>query len=347
MSGDGRVERLGASLEEPLLVTNPANLRYLTGFDSSNAALLVARDGVRLFADFRYAVAGRAVPGVEFVETERALFAGLARHLSGRIAFESDHLTYASYEMLHAAGIELVARSGLVEALRAVKEEAELETIRRAAAITSEAFAGFSRERFVGRTERELTWRMEELLHELGAQGTAFPTIVAAGATGSTPHARGGDREVEAGATVVVDAGAILDGYCSDCTRTFATGPLPDTLKEAYTVCLGAQLAALDAVRPGAVGREVDAVARDRIAEAGFGEAFGHGLGHGVGVVVQEEPRLTQTSEQVLEPGNVVTVEPGIYLEGLGGIRIEDLVVVRDGEPEILTSFAKDLVSVE
>ena len=342
-----RVERLQARLEEPLLVTEPANVRYLSGFESTNAALVVDRERVRLFADFRYAVAGRAVEGVEFVETERALYAGLARLLSGRIGFEREHLTYAGYELLSAAGVDLVPRSGLVERLRAVKDESELDTIRRAAAITSRAFERVSREPFVGRTERELAWRMEELLHELGGHGTSFPPIVAAGPTGSTPHAHPGDRRIEAGETVIVDAGCVLDGYSSDCTRTFATGPLPAELKDAYRVCLEAQLAALDALRPGLVARDVDAVARDRIAAAGLGEAFGHGLGHGVGVALQEDPRLAQTSEWVLEPGNVVTVEPGIYLEGLGGIRIEDLVVVRDGPPEILTSFPKDLVSVE
>ena len=344
---NARVERLQASLDEPLLVSEPANVRYLTGFESTNAALLVDRERVRLYADFRYAAAGRAVEGVEFVETERALYAGLARVLSGRVGFEREHLTYAGYELLSAAGVDLVPRSGLVERLRAVKDESELDTIRRAAAITSKAFDRMSHEPFVGRTERELAWRMEELLHELGGHGTSFPPIVAAGPTGSTPHAHPGDRKIEAGETVIVDAGCVLDGYSSDCTRTFATGPLPAELKDAYRVCLEAQLVALDALRPGLVARDVDAVARDRIAAAGLGDAFGHGLGHGVGVALQEDPRLAQTSEWVLEPGNVVTVEPGIYLEGLGGIRIEDLVVVRDGPPEILTTFPKDLVSVE
>jgi Xaa-Pro aminopeptidase len=342
-----RVERLRAALEEPLLVTKPTNVVYLTGFESTNAALLVGPNSVQLFADFRYAAAGRAVEGVEFVETELSLPASLSRRLSGRIGFERDHLTYASYEILRAGGIELVPRTGLVERLRAVKDEAELDTIRRAAAITSEAFERFSQERFVGRTERELVWRMEELFHELGGDAPSFPVIVAAGPTGSTPHAHPGDRKIAAGETVVVDAATKLDGYCSDCTRTFATGPLPDELKEAYRVCLDAQLRALEAVRPGAVGREVDAVARDAITAAGLGEKFGHGLGHGIGLDVHEDPRLAQTSEQALEPGNVVTVEPGIYLEGRGGIRIEDLVIVRDGRPEILTTFTKDLVSVD
>jgi Xaa-Pro aminopeptidase len=342
-----RVDRLRTMLEEPLLVSDPANVRYLTGFESTNAAALVERDRVRLFADFRYAAAGRAVEGVEFVETERSLFAGLAQLLSGRIGFERSHLTYAHHELLRSDGIELVPRSRLVERLRAVKDEGELDAIRRAAAITSEAFERLSGERFVGRTERDLAWRMEELFHELGGHGPAFPTVVAAGPTGSVPHAHPGDREIGAGETVVVDAACRIDGYCSDCTRTFATGPLPDELKEAYQVCLDAQLAALAAVRPGAAGSAVDGVARAAISAAGFGEVFGHGLGHGVGLEVHEDPRLAQTWEQPLKAGNVVTVEPGIYLEGRGGIRIEDLVVVQDGQPEILTTFTKDLVSVE
>ena len=342
-----RIERLRATLEEPLLVSAPANVVYLTGFESTNAALLVEPERVLLYSDFRYAAAARALEGVEFVETERSLFVSLSQLLSGRIGFERDHLTYAGYEILRAGGIDLVPRSGLVERLRAVKDKAELDAIRRAAAITSEAFDRVSRERFIGRTERELAWRIEQLFHELGGHGAAFPPIVAAGPTGSVPHAHPGDRKIRSGETIVVDAACKIDGYCSDCTRTFATGPLPDELKEGYRVCLEGQLAGLEAVRPGAVGRDVDAVARGRITAAGYGEAFGHGLGHGVGLDVHEDPRLAQTSENVLESGNVVTVEPGIYLEGRGGIRIEDLVVVRDGKPEVLTTFTKDLVSVD
>jgi Xaa-Pro aminopeptidase len=342
-----RVERLRASLEEPLLVSNLVNVFYLTGFESTNAAALVEPERVRLFADPRYAGAGRAVEGVEFVETERSLFVALAGILSGRIAFERDHLTYAGYELLRAGRLELVPRSGLVERLRAVKDETELDAIRRAAAITSEAFERFSRERFIGRTERELVWRMEELFHELGGHGPAFPIIVAAGPTGSVPHAHPGDRKIEAGETVVVDAACSIDGYRSDCTRTFSTGPLPDELEEAYRVCLEAQVAALEAVRPRAIGREVDAVARDRIAGAGFGAALRHGLGHGVGLDIHEDPRLADTYDGTLVTGNVVTVEPGIYLEGRGGIRIEDLVIVRDDGPEVLTTFTKDLVTVD
>ena len=341
-----RTERLRTILEEPLLVSNGVNVRYLTGFDSSNAALLVEPDRVRLFSDFRYAEAARGVEGVEFVETKRSLFVSLAELLEGRVGFEADDVTYSSWETLSADGLELVPRRGLVEALRAVKDQGELDAIRRAGAITSEAYARLAEEPFVGRSERELAWRLEELFHELGADAPAFETIVASGENSARPHTRPTDREVGAGETVVIDAGVIVDGYCSDCTRTFATGPLPDELTAAYAACLEGQLAGLEAVRPGRTGVEADAAARERIEAAGLGEKFGHGLGHGVGLMVHEAPRLSRESTDTLAPGNVVTVEPGVYLEGLGGIRIEDLVIVGEEGPEVLTSFTKDLVTV-
>jgi Xaa-Pro aminopeptidase len=341
-----RIDLLRASLEEPLLVSTAANIRYLTGFSSSNAALLVEPDRLRLFSDFRYSDAGRAVEGVEYVETNRNLFAGLAEMLAGRIGFEADDLTYAQHQALGAGGLELVPRRGIVEGLRAVKEPSELAAVRAAATITSKAYEGFAEERFTGRTERDLAWRLDELFHDLGAAGPAFETIVAGGANGARPHSRPGDRVVEPGETVVIDAGARVDGYCADCTRTFATGPLPDRLHEAYSVCLEGQLAGLEGIRAGASGVDADAAARTVIDGAGFGEEFGHGLGHGVGLDVHEAPRLSRESQDTLAPGNVVTVEPGIYLPGLGGIRIEDLVIVTDDEPEILTAFTKELVTV-
>jgi Xaa-Pro aminopeptidase len=341
-----RVDRLRASLEEPLLVTNGVNVRYLAGFSSSNAALFVEPERVRLFSDFRYAEAARAVDGVEFVETKRSLVGALAELLDGTVGFEADAVSYASWEVLRAGGLELVPRRGLVESLRAVKDEAELAKIRRAGEITSEAYARFAEERFVGRTERELAWRLDELFHELGAHAAAFETIVASGPNAARPHARPTDRTMEAGETVVIDAGAMVDGYNADCTRTFATGPLSDELETAYQTTLEGQLAGLEAVRAGVTGIDADAAARTKIDDAGLGEEFGHGLGHGVGLEVHEAPRLSRESTDTLVAGNVVTVEPGVYLEGLGGIRIEDLVVVTDGEPEVLTSFEKDLITV-
>jgi Xaa-Pro aminopeptidase len=341
-----RIEALRHAIEEPLLVTNGVNVRYLVGFSSSNAALFVEPERVRLFTDFRYAEAARAVDGVEFVETKRSLVAAVAELLEGLVGFEADAVSYASWEVLRAGGLELVPRRGLVEALRAVKDETELDAIRRAGEITSQAYARFAEESFVGRTERDLAWRLDGLFHELGAHAPAFETIVASGPNSARPHARPTDREVEAGETVVIDAGAMVDGYNADCTRTFATGPLPDELEEAYAATLEGQLAGLEAVRAGVTGVDADAAARDRIDAAGLGEHFGHGLGHGVGLEVHEAPRLARESSDTLAAGNVATVEPGVYLAGLGGIRIEDLVVVTDGEPEVLTGFTKDLVTV-
>jgi len=343
---NSRLEQLQARLEEPFLVTLPVNVRYLTGFESTNPALVLEPDRVRLFSDFRYAEAGKQVEGVEFGVTRRDMLADLAERLSGRLGFEADAITYAGYQTLAAGGLELVPRRGVVEALRAVKDESELAEIRRAAEITSQAYERLAEERFTGRTERELAWRLEELFHELGADGPAFPSIVAAGENGAMPHAHSGDRGIPSETTVVVDAGCAVGGYCADCTRTFATGPLPNELSEAYAVCLEGQQAGLDAIRPGVSGRAADAAARGRIDAAGLGEKFGHGLGHGVGLLVHEAPRLSQESEDELEAGNVVTVEPGIYLAGLGGIRIEDLVVVTEDGGEVLTTFTKELVTV-
>ena len=343
-----RVHRLRPKLEEPLLVSDPANIRYLSGFVSSNAALLVAPDRVQLFTDYRYAESARAVEGVEFVEAKRDLYQTLSELLSGRIGFEGTSLTYERYARLHAGGVDPVARYGLVEELRVVKDEDELDSIRRAAQIADIAFERFVDEAdFVGQTEGDLAWKLEQFLHDAGADGVSFSVLVASGPNAAKPHTVPGERRLERGETVIVDWGCMVDGYASDCTRTLATGSLPDELMRAYEVCLDAQLAGLAAVRPGASGPGVDAAARDRIEAAGFGDAFGHGLGHGVGLLVHEDPRLAQESRNTLAVGNVVTVEPGIYLSGLGGIRIEDLVVVQEGEPEILTRFTKDLLSVD
>ena len=342
-----RLERLQAALEEPLLVTNLVNVRYLAGFESSNVALFVEPDRVRLFTDFRYASAAREVEAVETVEIERNLLAGLARELEGRVGFEATTVTFAGYETLRDGGLELVPRRGVVERLRAVKDERELDRIRKAAAISDRVFERLTAEPFVARPERELVWRIVELLHEEGADEPGFDAIVGAGPTGSVPHAHPGDRPIEPGETVVVDLGARLGGYTSDCTRTFATGELPERLGEAYEVCRRAQQAGLDAVRAGVAGRGADAAARDVVESSPFAGRFGHGLGHGVGLEVHEAPNLRQESEDVLEPGNVVTVEPGVYLDGEGGIRIEDLVVVTQDGCETLTRFTKELVFVE
>jgi Xaa-Pro aminopeptidase len=341
-----RLSRLQAQLDQPLLVTEPTNIRYLCGFESSNAALVVERDRVRLYTDFRYFEAAQDVAGVEPLLTKRRnLIDELGDVLSGALGFERS-LSYGSFETLRDAGLELTPTSGLVERLRAVKDEDELATIRKACAITDRVFERLTEVPFVGRTEREVSWDLSQLFHEEGGEGLAFESIVGAGPTGARPHARAGDRTIEAGELVVIDAGTVVGGYASDYTRTFATGPLDGEAKEAYATVLRAQQAALDGIRAGLSGVEADALARNVIDESPFSGKLGHGLGHGLGLDVHELPRLSTESSDTLQPGNVVTVEPGIYLEGRFGIRIEDDVVVTEDGIENLTGFRKDLVEV-
>ena len=299
-----------------------------------------------LFSDFRYAERAREVEDVEFEETKRYLYSDLPALLPPRVAFEADAMTYANYDELRRGGLELEPRRGIVESLRVVKEPEELDAIRRATEVTNQAYELLAQEQVSGRTEKELAWRMEQLFHDRGANGTAFPVDVAAGPTAASPHAVPGERVVQDGDLVLVDAGALVDGYCSDCTRTFAVGEVSESLREIYEVVRRAQQAGLDAVRPGVSGRDADAAARDVIADAGYGENFGHGLGHGLGLLVHEAPVLRPESVDVLAPGHVVTVEPGIYLSGVGGVRIEDLVVVTDDGCEVLTTVPKELATV-
>jgi Xaa-Pro aminopeptidase len=350
-----RIEALAALLEEPLVVAGPpyvvggqANVRYLTGLESSNAAVLVEPDGsATLFTDFRYAVRAREVEGVRFVEAARNLLSTLADSLAGRrIGFEEQNLPYAGYRALVDAGVDAVPRSGLVESLRAVKDGEEVAALGRAGVLSDEIFSALARERFSGRTERDLAWWVERSFHEHGAEGLSFEAVVAAGPTASSPHAVPGDRVIEEGVLVTIDAGCIVDGYCSDCTRTFAVGEVSERLRELYALCLEAQLAGLAAVAPGVPGREADAASRVAIEDAGLGWAYGHGLGHGVGQQIQEAPVLRPESTDTLEPGNVVSVEPGIYLPGECGVRIEDLVVVTEDGNERLTQFTKEFVTV-
>ena len=340
-----RVDRLRETLEEPLLVTNPTNVLYLVGFKSSNAALLVEPDRLRLFADFRYANAAHEVEGVEFAETKRDLLGDLAGRLSGQIGFESAFVTYAGFEKLRSGGLDLVPRPGLVEALRATKDERELDALRRACAITDRVYERLAEEPFVGRTERDVAWTMDQLFHDEGS-APAFEAVVASGPNAAKPHGRATEGTIGRGETVVIDAGCTVDGYSSDYTRTFATGPLPDELKEAYAVCIQAQAAALERIKAGLTGLDADGIAREIVESTRFRGTFGHGLGHGLGLEVHEAPRMSQESADTLAPGNVVTVEPGIYLEGLGGIRIEDDVVVTNGGIDNLTNLRKDLIEV-
>jgi Xaa-Pro aminopeptidase len=342
-----RLSTLGEQLDAPLLVTNLVNVQYLCGFESSNAALLVRPGGeTTLYTDFRYAESARAVPDVELKIVKRAILKALGEELAGRLQFEADVLPYLEWERLAAGGGDLVPTAGIVERLRAVKDAEEIAMIGRAARVADRALEALTAETWVGRTEREIAWRLHELVHAHGADSLSFETIVVSGPNGALPHGDPSDRIVDRGSLVTVDWGVKLNGYCSDCTRTFSTGSLPEQLRTAFDVCLDAQKRACAGIKAGMTGVEADALARDPIEAAGFGANFGHGLGHGVGLMVHEAPRLSTESEDTLAVGNIVTVEPGIYLPGLGGCRIEDLAVVREDRLELLTSFPKELIEV-
>jgi Xaa-Pro aminopeptidase len=348
-----RIERLRGELgglgAATFLVTNSVNVRYLTGFDSSNAALLVGGDRLVVATDGRYVEAAQRLDGIEVHAADRDVLGWLGGHLGelaeGPVAFEADTVTVAGHQALSANGTRLLPATGVVLGLRSVKDEAELEAVRRAGRITTAAYELLAREPLVGRTEADVAWAMEQALRGQGADALAFPVIVASGPNSALPHHHPGERVIGAGETVIVDAGAIAAGYCADCTRTFATGPLPAELRQAYALCRSAQASALAAVRRGATARELDAIARTEIEESGLAPVV-HGLGHGVGLEVHELPVLRPTSTDVLAAGNVVTVEPGVYLAGTGGVRIEDLVVVGEDGPEVLTTFTKDLVTL-
>jgi Xaa-Pro aminopeptidase len=359
-----RLDRVDALLGEreldALLVTGAANLRYLTGYDGSNGLALVGASGERLFlTDFRYAtqietevseVFDRQIGKADLIADLGAWLDGLGARQPLRLGFEDDHLTVRRCNTLREhvpAGVELVAAGGIVEELRIVKDAEELRRIRAAAALIDDVLATIVQQGLVGRSEREVAIDLENEMRRLGASAPSFPTIVAAGAQGALPHATPRDVAIAAGTLVVVDLGAELDGYCSDCTRTFATGELDAEQREVYELVLRAQEAGLAAVAPGPTGSAVDAVAREVIAAGGYAEQFGHGLGHGVGIEVHEAPRLSQVGGAAqLAAGNVVTVEPGVYLPGRFGVRIEDLVAVTDDGHEVLSHFTKELLTV-
>jgi Xaa-Pro aminopeptidase len=348
-------EALAAERLDALVVQGEANLRYLTGYTGSNGLALVATDGGdRFFTDFRYAsqVEEELDPGFAAEIVTGELVEALAAKLTGgRVGFD-DTLTSvrrrARLGELADPTVGFVATAGLVEALRAVKDEGEIARIAAAAALTDEIYGWLFSQRLAGRSERELAVALEHEMRVRGASGPSFPSIVAGGAAGALPHASPREDPLERGTLVTFDIGAVLDGYCADCTRTVAIGEPGERAREIHALVLAAQLEGLAAVAPGRTGREVDAQARGVIEAAGYGERFGHGLGHGVGIEIHEAPRLSRTGgDAVLRSGNVVTVEPGVYLPGELGVRIEDLVVVRDGGAQILSSFTKELLVLD
>lgn len=349
-----RGERLASLLGErdldALLVTNLVNVHYLTGFGGTNGACVCSEADRFFLTDFRYTERAEAeVEGWEVVTVKDDWLGGIAERLAGRTGFEDHHLSVRTLGRLEgklAEGVSLEPAGEVVETLRRVKDEGEQTAIAAAAELADEIWRWSLERGLAGRSERDVAAAAEARMRELGAE-PSFPTIVAAGPNGALPHAEPGEREIGRGELVVFDMGAKLDGYCSDGTRTFATGEPGELARGVYEVVRAAQAAALDAVVVGAGGEAVDAVARERIAAAGHGERFGHGLGHGVGLEVHEAPRVSPRSDDVLEAGEVVTVEPGVYLPGELGVRIEDLVVVTPAGCRNLSGLPKELQLVD
>jgi Xaa-Pro dipeptidase len=332
------------------LITRLVNVRYLTGFTGSNGAVLVTADGAVLTTDGRYTTqAGEQAPDVELV-IERAVVARLAREASTRgvrrLGFEEHDVTVAAYDSLTDAahGAELVRLGRPVEDLRAVKDEDEIAALARACAVADAAFAAVIAGLRPGLTEREVARRLESRMFDEGAEAPSFETIVASGPNSAVPHHSPTDRVLAAGDLVKCDFGALVDGYHSDMTRTVVIGPPSAWQQEIYDVVAAAQSAGRAALRPGAECRAVDAVARNVIVEAGYGAEFVHGLGHGVGLEIHESPSLGAAATGRLDDRMPVTVEPGVYLPGRGGVRIEDTLVVRPDGPELLTMTTRDLL---
>jgi Xaa-Pro aminopeptidase len=341
---------------DALLVNQPHNRRYLSGFTGSTGWLLITRDEALFAADFRYyEQVGLECPGYELVKfgangrgfVDEALPALLA-HCSGqRVGFEADALTYAEFQAWSGqAGCQWTPTTGLVRGLRAVKDADEIAILRDAIKLGDAALAAALAQARPGMTERELAWLIESYIRTHGAESLSFDTIVGVGPHGAQPHHQTGDAPIVAGEPIVIDMGAQLRGYCSDLTRTVCLGQPNDAVRfwKVYNTVLQAQLAAEAFARAGVSGQAVDASARDLITHAGYGANFGHGLGHGVGLFIHEEPGFNRSNTAPLVPGNVVTVEPGIYLPGWGGVRIEDIVLITEDGAEVLTTAPKEPV---
>ncbi len=354
MSGPNqRCDRLREKMSQVpvdgFLVTKAINWRYISGFRGDAGALLVTERFAYLFTDSRYIEAARdEAPGfsavMTSVETDEIKNV-VEREGVRRLAFDKEHVTVAELDKFRErfSEVEMIPVSGWVEEQRMVKTSDEVALIEKAQDIADDAFALLTDSIRIGASEIDLALEFEFTMRKMGSAGVAFPLIVVTGERSSLPHGVPSQKKIEDGDFITFDFGAAYQGYVSDETRTFIVGHASKKHEEIYNVVLEAQMAALEAVKPGASGIEVDAVARKIIEDAGYGPNFGHGLGHGVGLVVHEGPRLSKKSTDILVPGNIVTVEPGIYVPGFGGCRIEDLVLVTETGCRILSHSPKEL----
>jgi len=340
---------------DALLVTSIPNVFYLSGFTGSTAAMIVTEEGSYILVDPRYSIQARN----ECPTTEVRDYAGkstivAAAELSDTLGptalgFEAESVSVSSYRALRSRvdrAVRVRSTKGVVEVLRRTKDASEIELTREAVRIADEGFASVVTEIKAGMTEKQIALLIDTTLRKLGADKEAFETIAAAGPNSACPHHSPTDAILEPGHLLKMDFGARLANYNSDITRTICVGKPTPKQKEVYRIVLDAQLAAIDAIAPGKSGKEIDAVARDYIASHGYGDNFGHGLGHGLGIEVHDGAGFSKASDMVLEPGMVMTVEPGIYIEGWGGVRTEDDVLVTEKEAEILTKATKEFLSI-
>ena len=357
MSSTTRLQRLRAALPESdvdaFLISSPENRRYMSGFAGSAGYLLISEDVAVLATDFRYIEqAGSQAPDFSVVRISSGLdwFTELAaEHGLKRVGFEGRDVTYALHGALRAAvdemeqphRPELVPVEGIVERLRAVKDPVELELITRAVELADQAFDSVAPDIVPGMSERQVAWELEKSMREAGADGASFDIIVGSGPNGALPHHKAGDRIISDGDPIVIDMGASYEGYCSDLSRTIFVGKPDDTFREVYDTVLRAQLLAEEMASCGMTGGELDDVARKLITDAGHGDEFGHSLGHGIGLAVHELPTVGPRGEDPIEDGMVFTVEPGIYISGWGGVRIEDMAVLENGRARVLSRAQK------
>jgi Xaa-Pro aminopeptidase len=346
-----RIDRLRTVLPDnidAILISQPENRRYLSGFTGSTGLLVISADRAVLVTDFRYFErVEKEAPEFELAKVETKvpdLLPGLLSDMGvQRLGFESQHMTVDQLSTLSESteGVEWLPLKGTVEKLRVMKDEGEIEALRRSVALTDQAFAHMLTTITPGMTEREVAWEIEAFMRSHGASKVAFDLIVAAGPNGAMPHAQPGDQVIEAGDPIVIDIGNVLDGYCSDMTRTICLGQPGAKYLEVWDIVRKAQEAALNGIRAGIDSAQADALARIPIVDAGYGDQFGHGLGHGVGLAVHEGPRASRLADDIFEAGMSLTVEPGIYLPGEFGVRIEDLVIIHQDGVEVLTETPK------
>jgi len=351
-----RLQKLRQKLAEKeidaIFVSQPENRYYLSGFNGSSGYLLITPQNMILATDFRYIEqAKRQAPDYEIFQTTGDIadwFPKLVAELElGKLGFEAGHITFAIYQQLTdklnrvESKLRLMPIDGLVECLRVIKEPEEIELITKAVNMTDSAFEYIEDMIHVGMSEKEVAWEIEKFLREKGSEPVPFDIIVAAGSNSALPHAKPSSDKIHSGEPVLIDIGARVGGYSSDLSRTICPGTPDDTFNRVYDTVLDAQLTAISAIKNGMTGGEIDNLARAVINQGGYGEAFGHGLGHGIGLAPHELPHLAPNSSEQVADGMVFTIEPGIYLSGWGGVRIEDVVVMESGKIRVLSKARK------